>query len=30
VFLAIAAVVALNIDAGARRIWKAATASATE
>jgi MFS family permease len=28
VFLAIAAVVALNIDAGARRIWKAATASA--
>jgi MFS family permease len=30
VFLAIASVVALNIDAGARRIWKAATASATE
>jgi MFS family permease len=30
VFLAIAAVVALNIDAGARRIWKAATASATD
>jgi MFS family permease len=30
VFLAIAAVVALNIDAGARRIWKTATASATD
>jgi MFS family permease len=30
VFLAGASVVALNIDAGARRIWKAATASATD
>jgi MFS family permease len=29
VFLAAAAVVALNIDKGARRIWRAATASAT-
>jgi MFS family permease len=28
VFLAVASVVALNIDAGARRIWRAATASA--
>jgi MFS family permease len=28
VFLAVAAIVALNIDAGARRIWKTATASA--
>jgi MFS family permease len=30
VFLAGAAIVALNIDAGARRIWKTATASAAE
>jgi hypothetical protein len=29
VFLAGAAIVALNIDRGARRIWRAATASAT-
>jgi MFS-type transporter involved in bile tolerance (Atg22 family) len=29
VFLAVAAIVALKIDTGARRIWRAATASAT-